>query len=604
MKRSLSVLILLAGLLGAWNANYTVSLDQKRLSNTLNNSLSFSRNLTRHLSLNGSTAFAGYRNWGQGRFEDSRDIRGWLSWRPRSGMEFSSGFTRGVSLKYLDNINWDDRVQNTASGSIRYAPSDWLNMNIQAGIHSLDYRRVVSDDSLDVGESDGSLYDMSATVNRKLFSVIRTSLSVSESRSFGDLADTGRDNISTRIGYYFPDSWKGGSFNAEISANRNRNTSYITESVRRGNTWRHSESLVFPELISGIFMEMSGSWSYSSTTVTDFFPDTTIEGNPDDQAVNSRNIGCTMVWEMMRDLDLNISIARTLKLHESKRQIYGVPYLFDLSRNEDDRMMTFRLVYTPGSSTITFIRLVNLFRRDTYGTWEDSFGNIYEDETDLDELREALGLTARIPVKPGFLIKGEMQGQRRETIYINASMSGENSRSSTYSVRPGYEYSVGSGWKVDHVVALSADYTTYFFPQFTQNTNRLSRRLESFFTFNRVSQDSTVLGVSHVFRFRDQGRYENRLFSRTEESVTSQITLNMGFHVSKNVGITPSYGWEYFCRNRLDQGVTAAQHTHHLGIRSSIRVLGGILSTNITRSFLQSSAPSYWQAAVNFNYLL
>jgi len=601
VKKSLPVMLILAGILAAWDANYNLGLEQGRVETTLINSLTFSQELSRHLSLNGATSFQGLRNWGQGRFCDSRSGRGWLSWRPRGGMELATTFTRAIVVDKTHGVALRDEVADNAIGSLRYAPADWLSMNMQAGLHTMD-KWNQSHDTLST--DDGTLYDMSATVNRRLFRVISTNFSVAEARAFGNVSDNGRDNISARVGYNFPDSWNGGSFNAEIGANRNFLKSYRDEYWKKGDEWSHSESLVLPELIQGIFMEMSGHWTYDATLWTGLDPDSTQDGDYRDKLTNGRRIGCTLVWEMMDDIDLDISVSRALQDEDYKVQITGVDSLFDVTKNTDDRLLSFRLVYTPGSSNVTFHRVVNLYMKDTEGVWGDSFGNTYQDDTDSDELREILGVTARIPVNRWFTLKGEMQGQRRETIFLMAAMSGQSSRSSTYSVRPGYECNVGSGWKVDHSVKLSADYTTYFFPEYASGGNRLSRRLDSFFTFDRVSSDSTVLGVRHTFAFRDQGRYQNRLFSRTYEAVNSRLTFNLGFHVSANVGITPNYGWEYVWNNRLDQGISTDDHIHHVGIRSVIRILGGVLSTNITRTFRMSGDPSYWHASMNFNYLL
>ncbi len=600
MRRSLFTVLFCSGLAWSWNANYTVGLDQFKNTSSLTNSLSFSRDLTRHLNVNGTASFIAGRDFGLQRFTDGRSGRGTVSWKPRAGLEISTNFSRTLELWDKAGRMEQDRVNDSGTGQIRYSPADWLSLNMQAGLFTA---TTTKPDSLPQ-VNEGSLHDVSATLTRRMFGKVSTSLTVAESRAFGSLVDTGRDNISGRVGYYFPEPFLGGSFNAEVGATRNFNIHYENQLTRRGESWRHTESLVLPEILPGIFMEMSAGWSHDATTHFPFEPDTTVEGDYRDKYNNGRQIGCSIVWEMMDDLDLDINISRTLNLEDSKRLIAGVPQLFDVSKSTDDRLLSFRLIYTPGRNNITFHRVVDLYRVDTDGTWEDSFGNIYEDDTDSDELRELLGVTARIPIRTGFVLKGEMQGQRRETIFIMASMSGQNRRGSTYSIRPGYEYNVGGGWKVDHSVKLSADYTTYFFPQYASQGNRLSRRLESFFTFNRVSSDSTVLGISHNFMFRDQGRYENRLFSRTTEAVTSRLTLNTGFHVSGNVGITPSYGWEYSWSNRIEQGVTSDEHVHHVGIRSSIRALGGVLSTNITRSFRRSGVPSYWSASMNFNYRL
>lgn len=603
MKRCLGVLMIWAGVLAGWNANYTVSLDQLKSTSNLTNSLSFSRELSSHLSLNGATSFTAGRNLDLERFTDSRNGRGWLSWRPKRGLEVSTEYVRNINLEERYGKTVRDEIRNSATGALRYVPSDWLTMNIQAGIHSLDYRNI-SGDSVSSGINEGSLHNVNFNVTRRLLGVVSTNLSLAESRSYGTETDTGRDVLTARVGYNFPRSWRGGSFNAEIGAARNYTTYHITRFTHKGRRWNHSATLVLPEVLPRIFVEMNTAWSYESRFWEEIDPDTVSEADPRDRFGHTRQIGSTIVWEMMDDLDLKFTLSRSLSVDDVKKSVFGVEELFDLSERGDDRHLSAQLVYTPGSSRITFHRVVNLYRFDTDGTWDDAFGNTYEDDRDYDELRELLGITARIPIDSRLMLKGEMQGQRRETIFLMSSMSGENRRSSTYTIRPGYEYQIGGGWKVDHSVRLSADYTTYFFPQFTNSSNRLSRRLESFLTFNRVAQDSTILGINHVFRFSDQGRYEDRLFSRTEEAVSSRLTLNMGFHVSRKVGITPSYGWEYSWRNRLDQGLSVDEHIHHVGLRSTVQVLGGVLAANMTRSFRGMDIPSYWKASMNFNYLL
>jgi hypothetical protein len=601
LSRHIAAVLFLTASLAAWNANYSIGLDQYKNTSTLNNSLTFSRELTETLSLNGSMSFTAVREYALDKFSDGRSGRGWLSWKPRPGLELSANFSRSLDLRDDSGEMEQDKVYDSGTGQIRYSPADWLSLNMQAGLFS---SSTMERDSLAPKVNDGSLHDINATLNRRLFGLVNTNLSVTRGRSFGSLVDSGRDNISARAAYNFPDPWLGGSLNAEVNAGRNFNTYYEDETTRYGDSWGHTESVTLPELIPGIFMEMSGGWSFEDRTNRDFEPDTTLNGHPSDNSTHDRNIGSTIVWEMLEDIELNVSVSRTLELQESKAYIAGVQNLFDISKSVEDRMLSFRLIYTPGSSSITFHRIVDLYRTDTDGTWEDSFGNVYQDDTDNDELRELLGVSARIPLSRWFTLKGEMQGQRRETIYIMAAMSGESRRSSTYSIRPGYECQVGGGWKLDHSVKLSADYTTYFFPEFTSQGNRLSRRLDSYFNFSRVSSDSTVLGLSHTFWFRDQGRYENRLYSRTSETVNSRLTLNTGFHVSDRVGITPSYGWEYSWSNRLDLGYSEDEHIHHVGLRSSIDAFGGVLSTSITRSFRQTGTPSYWQASVAFNYLL
>ena len=119
---------------------------------------------------------------------------------------------------------------------------------------------------------------------------------------------------------------------------------------------------------------------------------------------------------------------------------------------------------------------------------------------------------------------------------------------------------------------------------------------------SRTSTDSTTLGISHNFIFNDQGNIEDGLFLRTEETLNNTITLDVGFHVSSSVGITPTYSYQYYARNRMAYGLKTVDHIHHVGIRSAIDAMGGTLNTNITRSFYSDDdRDSYWNANVGFN---
>jgi len=99
LRRHIAAVLFLTALLRAWNANYSIGLDQYKNTSTLSNSLTFSRGLTETLSLNGSANFTALREYALNSFTDGRSGRGWLSWRPVPGLELSAEFARSLDLK-------------------------------------------------------------------------------------------------------------------------------------------------------------------------------------------------------------------------------------------------------------------------------------------------------------------------------------------------------------------------------------------------------------------------------------------------------------------------------------------------------------------------
>ncbi|MEA3265514.1 MAG: hypothetical protein U9P42_01035, partial [Candidatus Fermentibacteria bacterium] len=179
--------------------------------------------------------------------------------------------------------------------------------------------------------------------------------------------------------------------------------------------------------------------------------------------------------------------------------------------------------------------------------------------------------------------------------------SANSKTESTYSFHPGYRYDLGSNWKINQYMKITANYTKYMFSE-ASSDDRLFRRIEESFSLSRVSTDSTTLGISHRFSFNDQGTFEDNLFLRTEESLNNRITIDAGFHISSSVGLTPSYAYEYAVRDRMALNMKTIDHIHHVGIRSAIAAMGGTFNTNISRTFYSSdSRESYWKASVEFN---
>ena len=307
----------------------------------------------------------------------------------------------------------------------------------------------------------------------------------------------------------------------------------------------------------------------------------------------------------MDNLNLSLNLSRSIYRIDTKRTATGVSTLFSTYYTDDDRLFKASLDYTHGESRISFYRTIQLLKRDTYGTWTDVWGIEHRDNSDYDQLREALSLSAEIPLSSRVVFKTVVQGQSSETIYIISEQSGNSKRSSTYSIEPGFKYDAGSDWTLQESVQISADYTTFLFPEYlSERSNLLFRRISTNSSFQRVSQDSTTLGLTHTFRFQDQGSYENSVFSRSEEAIVNTIKINLGFHVGGGIGLTPSYAWEYQKRNYLAESIPSRlEHIHHVGLRTRMHLNNGTLSLNVTRSFYsRDDRQSYWHAMVGLNY--
>jgi hypothetical protein len=307
----------------------------------------------------------------------------------------------------------------------------------------------------------------------------------------------------------------------------------------------------------------------------------------------------------MDNLKLNMSLSRDLLRIDQKRTATGVQTLFDTYYIDDDRSFTASLDYSPGESRISFYRTIQLLKRDTYGTWTDKWLIEHTDNYDYDQLREVLSLSVQIPLNSRVELNTIVKGQSRETVYIMSEQSGNSKRSSTYSIEPGIRYDAGSNWTLQEKVQISADYTTLLFPEYSSaGSDILFRRITAHSSFQRISPDSTMLGLIHSFRFQDQGSYENSIFKRAEEVIGNTIQINLGFHAGSNIGLTPSYAWEYQKRNYLSQSFPSlVEYIHHVGLKTRMNLDNGTLSLNLTRSFYsREDRQSYWKASVGLNY--
>lgn len=582
----------------AFDFSYTLNMDQIKETSKLTNSFSATETVSQTVSLNGNGTFSAERTEGLDRFTDVRSGTGMLSWKPIRGVEMSTTFLRSVSLedRYGDRVR-DDRT-SSATGSIRYSRDTWLNTSISVGLQNIDYIRT-SGDTLTTGNNDGNFYRVSATVTKALFRDINTSLGFTENRSFGNETENFSDGLNARVSYYFPESFRGGSLNAQVTAEQNTINYIDSLQTRVGESWGHSESAELPEIIPGVFINFTTGWSDENDHYESTDPDSTIE-DPRNNDRYGRYLGSTLVWEASEDIELDFSLDRTYNDQENTTLVYGTSEYYQLNEFTDDKLLNITLTYTPGGSRITFQRLVELYSYDTEVENADTL--IYTNEYDRDEYRELIGINASIPISDRFTLTCSMNGQERNLYYLMASQSANSKTTSTYAFNPGYRYELGNDWKLSQSMKITATYTNYIFPEDAGISDRLFRRLDESFSLNRVSTDSTTLGITHKFTFNDQGTLEDGLFLRTEETLNNIITLDAGFHVSGSVGITPTYSYQYYARNRMAYGLKTVDHIHHVGIRSAIDAMGGTLNANITRSFYSDSdRDSYWKANVGYN---
>ncbi len=586
-------MLLLAFTATAWDFTYNLNMEQIKETTSLTNSFSVSDAISRTVSLNGSGSFSANRVDGLDQFTDFRTGSGWISWKPVNGVEMSSTFAKSISLedRYGSRVR-DDRTES-ATGAIRYSRGSWLTTNTAVGIQRRDYISTSG-----TGSNDGNFYRVSASVSKTVFNELNTSVNFKENRSYGSETNNFSDGISARMSYYFPGEYRGGSISAEVSGDRNSVNYLDSLESHIGDSWSHSESLELPELIPGVFIDISTSWSGERKYWESTQPDSTqVDPRNDDRT--GRVLRSNLMWEMADDIELDFSFSRSTTDREDIVEIYGSGDSYKLDESTDDKLLNITLSYTPGRARVVFQRLVELFSYDTAIDDGDTT-SVYTHDYDRDEYRDLLGISGSIPLSSRFTITCAMTGQQRSSYYLMASQSANSKTASTYSFHPGYRYDMGNNWKISQYMKITANYTTYMFEE-ASSDDRLFRRIEESFSLSRISPDSTTLGISHRFTFNDQGTFNNNLFLRTEESINNRITVDAGFHISSKVGLTPSYAYEYALRNRMGLSIKT-DHIHHVGIRSVIAVMGGTLNTNITRTFYSSSGRvSYWKASVGFN---
>lgn len=600
LKRSTVLALFLALPAAAYDIGYNMELSQFKETSRLSNSFSFYQAVSRNVSLNVDASFSANRSIDLDRFVDGRSGNAGLRWTPVDRIELASTVTRIVQIEERFGDTILDKVDNTATGQVRYTPAGWASVQIGLGYHFMDSDES-SGDSTITRHDDGGVRNFNISVQKPVFSRLASSISFSENRIMGDERENGNDDLAARMNYSLPGFFEGGAMSVEIGAARLFSTYTDSGYSQRQQDWSHSVSFTVPPFSEAVSMQVSTGWSWSKR----YWEDEDQPGieDPRDRLERSRDISGVLGWEMNDDLTLDLGLSRSVDRSDKKRTGFTGDELYDIYDLTDDRMLNATLTYSPGGSSVIFQRTIQLRRYDTRGTWP-GFGGLDEDNSDRDELREVLSVKAEIPVSSRLTLLGNVSGQNSETVYLESEYSANSRNSATYTVAPGYRYDLGADWDISHILEISADYTTYRFSGLSTGNDLLFRRMQSTFQFQRLSTDSTTLGLRYVLRFQDQGSFEDALFSRSEESMNSTLTINSGFHLGRTIGITPSYSYEYSKRKYLASMIDPQEdNLHHAGLRTRMSLGEGLLSLNLTRTFYTDERPSYWNASVGFNYL-
>ena len=599
--RWLIPLLLACSALMAVDVSYDNNYSQYKQQSQLENSFSFNQRISRKLSLSALARFTAVRNDDLDKFDDGRNVNASVSYSPIPGLELSTLLERTLSKNQRYGETTRDEEAGAATGQIRYSPGSWISLTMELG----SYRQEIwqaEEEGLRVNE--GAIRNGSVSVTRRLFNKVSTNLSYSNSRSLGSERENGSDNISARISYDLPSGFRGASLSFSVGGASNYIDWEDSTATDQSGDYSYTASLSLPVLLETLSMEVGSSWRNDYRNLD-------VEGYPDSQSVNDRegwdrSVNASLRWEAMEDMNLTVDIARSLGRDDRLRQGPGTSQLYDIWNESEKRRLYFVLQYTPGDARIEFRRSVELYSWDTYGQWFSNLGTEFEDNSDKDDLTEVISLYSEVMVSPGLELRATVKGQQSEVVYLKEEQSANSNTSSIYSFEPGYTAALGEDWEIDHDVKLTADYTNYLFPDFAGQEDILFRRLDSRFNLQTVGRDSTVLGISHRFYFQDQGEYADGVFYRSEENLDNRITLNTGFHLSRGIGVTPSYGWQYNYRSYPGSAIpSTSEHLHHVGLRTNLALRGGRLGLSLTRTFYaDSEQESHWRANVSFNYLL
>ncbi|MEA3265633.1 MAG: hypothetical protein U9P42_01640, partial [Candidatus Fermentibacteria bacterium] len=412
--RYIYCVLIIALNVSAWDFSYNLNMEQFKETTSLTNSFSVSEAISPTVSLNGSGSFTAKRSDGIEQFTDFRTGRGWISWKPVTGVEMSSSFDKSISMedRYGSRVR-DDRTES-ATGSIRYSRGNWLTTNTAVGIQRRDYIT-----STGVGNNDGTFYRISASVNKTVFSAINTSINFKENRSYGNERNNFSDGLSGRMSYYFPGDYRGGSISAEISGDRNSIIEIDSLENRFGDSWSHSESLELPVIIPGVYIDFSTNWSGDRDYYKSVFPDSLpVDPRTNDQI--SRALRSNLMWEMAENMELGFSFSRSITERENVIELSGLEETYKLNESTDDKLLNITLSYSPGRARVVFQRLVELYSYDTMVDDGDT-SSVYTHDYDRDEYRDLLGISSSIPLSSRLTITCAMTGQQRSSYYLIAS---------------------------------------------------------------------------------------------------------------------------------------------------------------------------------------
>ncbi|MFO7950564.1 MAG: hypothetical protein R6U36_09375 [Candidatus Fermentibacteraceae bacterium] len=600
IRRSLPLLLLLSSAALAVDVSYNNNYSQFKQQSRLDNSFSFTQTISRKLRFTATAGFNAQRNDDLEKFDDGRSGDASIGYTPIRGLELSTMLEQSTMKNQRYGETTRDEEAGSASGQIRYSPGSWVSMTMELG----SYRHETWES--DTGRrtvNEGALRNGSVSVTRRLFDLVSTNLSYSNSRSLGSERDNGTDRINARLNYDLPRAFRGATMAFSVGGNSNFVDWQDSSATDEAGDYSYSASLTLPALLPSLSLDLGTTWRNDYRLLD-------VEGHPDSQSVNDREgwdraVSASLRWEASEELDLTANISRNIGRDDRLRQGPGTEQLYDIWNESERRRVRFVLTYTPGDARIEFQRNVDLYSWDTFGKWYSNLGTEFQDNSDKDDLTEVISLYSEVKLSEGLELRSTIQGQQSEMVFLKAEQSANSYTSSIYSFEPGYTAGLGSGWEIDHDVKLTADYTTYLFPAFSGD-DILFRRLNSDFSLQTVGSDSTVLGISHHLRFQDQGNYIDGVFYRSEESLENRITLNTGFHLSRGVGVTPSYGWQYNYRDYPGGTIErTSEHQHHVGLRTNLRLQGGRLSLSLTRTFYtDEDRVSDWRANVSFNYLL
>lgn len=190
LKRSIAVALFAALPAAAYNVGYNMELAQFKETSKLTNSFSFSQEVSRNVSMNVDAAFTANRSIDLDRFVDGRTGNASLRWTPMDRIELASTVTRVIQIEERFGDTILDKVENTATGQIRYAPASWASVQIGLGFHFMDSDESLGDSTI-ARHDDGGVRNFNISVQKPLFSRLASSISSARTGSWASRGRTG-----------------------------------------------------------------------------------------------------------------------------------------------------------------------------------------------------------------------------------------------------------------------------------------------------------------------------------------------------------------------------------------------------------------------------